>query len=693
MPAGGRGPLTPAEILLETAVTDAPANQAWFGPGGAKLITEAWQRYGYDSPAIRNAADWQFATTPAETHGSSNYPSVQPHLEWMGQHFDQLLAQGLTEQYDPASHGSKAEFAAVVNPLHVVSKADGSLRPILDPTNTGVNACMEPLPCPLPALGTLLHNLPANGYLGKRDLASGFHHVKLAPAARRYMAFRHPVTNALQRWVVLPFGASQSPPIFVELTSAARDIFQAECDRLGLQVRIYVYVDDFMLLGRTHADVVGAFGVLDRIGAELGLEWKLSKDQGRDTPLQQLELLGMLFDTVSMEMRIAPQKRARYATDVQTLLSEASATAARSVQRTALHSVVGKLTFLARACRWGPAFLQSLYDALYHPGSIPPRRATLSPAAVEDLQWWERLLGTSGSPWDGVSRCVVSDINLVRGEFLGPDGAVVFTDASGKGFGAAWDEAEVQGAWGESEAPLHIAWRELTAVLRALETWAPSLSGRRVLIRCDNTQAVAAVAYGSTRVPEGRPIARRIAELAVQHGFEVRAEHVAGVDNGRADRLSRQLTAGRDQDLRLRPCTFRQLRAAAKLSPEVDCCCDAKGANRQPGCSAYYSGSNSVIGREQELAGRVLWAFPPWALVGEVLDTVLRARQLDQGTQAVVLVPRFEERAWFRRLVRPRTSPFRVLRVLGKGGSWCLTPWGAPAGPSPFDLLALTFRP
>ncbi len=607
-------------------MTDSPADRPWFGPSGVKLNTAAWQRRGYDSPAIRNMAEWRFHTPPAADHSSRNYPTITPHLEWMGQHFDQLLAQGLTEQYDPACHGSQADFAAVINPLHVVSKADGGLRPITDPTKTGVNACMEPIPCPLPALGTLLHHLPPNGYLGKRDLASGFHHVKLAPAARRYMAFRHPVTNDLQRWVVLPFGASQSPPIFVELTSAARDIFQAECDRLGLQVRIFVYVDDFMLLGRTHADVVGAFAVLDRIGAELGLEWKLSKDRGRDAPLQQLELLGMLFDTVSMEMRIAPQKRARYAADVQALLSAASATTANSVQRSALHSVVGKLTFLARACRWGPAFLQSLYDALYHPGSIPPRQATLSPAAVEDLQWWERLLGTSGSPWDGVSRCVVSDINLVRGEFLGPDGAVVFTDASGKGFGAAWDEAEVQGAWGESEAPLHIAWRELTAVLRALETWAPSLSGRRVLIRCDNTQAVAAVAYGSTRVPEGRPIARRIAELAVQHGFEVRAEHIAGADNGRADRLSRQLAAASDgQDLRLQPSTYRQLCAEARLSPEVDCCCDAKGANRQPGCSSYFSASNSILGREQELAGKALWAFPPRALVGEVLGVLVRA--------------------------------------------------------------------
>ncbi|KXZ49394.1 hypothetical protein GPECTOR_21g620 [Gonium pectorale] len=65
-------------------------------------------------------------------------------------------------------------------------------------------------------------------------------------------------------------------------------------------------------MGKTHADVVGAFAVMDELGAELGLEWKASKDRGRDVPLQQLEFLGMLFDTVALEMRIPHSKRQRY---------------------------------------------------------------------------------------------------------------------------------------------------------------------------------------------------------------------------------------------------------------------------------------------------------------------------------------------------------------------------------------------
>jgi hypothetical protein len=68
--------------------------------------------------------------------------------------------------------------------------------------------------------------------MDRRDLASGFHHVKLSTTLY--------VPGRLQRYVVLAFGASQSPPSFVELTGEARNIFESECDRRGLSVKLFV---------------------------------------------------------------------------------------------------------------------------------------------------------------------------------------------------------------------------------------------------------------------------------------------------------------------------------------------------------------------------------------------------------------------------------------------------------------------
>ena len=216
------------EILANVDEKPGPAQQpcaaAWFGADGNKLVTAAWLAHGVDLPAVHNAATWSFHTTPTPSHHLRNHSSIIPHIDRIADHFDELARLGIVEQFNPVAHGSEHQFATVINPLHAVPKPDSASgqRPCIDCTSSGVNGCMRPLPCELPDVHDLLQQLPPDGFLGKRDLASGFFHVKLEPEARRYMAYRHPRTGALQRFVVLPFGASQSPAIFVGVTGAAR---------------------------------------------------------------------------------------------------------------------------------------------------------------------------------------------------------------------------------------------------------------------------------------------------------------------------------------------------------------------------------------------------------------------------------------------------------------------------------------
>lgn len=210
-------------------------------------------------------------------------------------------------------------------------------------------------------------------------------------------------------------------------------------------------------------------------------------------------------------------------------------------------------------------------------------------------------------------------------------------------------------------------------MLQALRAFAPDqLRGKCVLVRSDNTQAVAAVSRGATRAPEGRPICREIALLAVRHGFTLRAEHLPGAENARADRLSRRLSEARQSRLQLRADAFRRLcPLGSRYAPSVDCCCDARGQNRQPGCTEWFSADRSVLGQAASLAGRVLWAFPPPPLVGEVLQEIWEAYSLQpRSTSATVLVPDWPEREWHRRWVAGG-SPFSGRRRCQRGSSYC----------------------
>ena len=75
------------------------------------------------------------------------------------------------------------------------------------------------------------------------------------------------------------------------------------------------------------------------------------------------------------ELRIAPSKRLRYHAAIADLLS--SGARGLLVSRLDLQSAVGKLAFIARACRWGYTFLQALFDSVYNSGS-PPLRLPLA---------------------------------------------------------------------------------------------------------------------------------------------------------------------------------------------------------------------------------------------------------------------------------------------------------------------------
>ena len=100
------------------------------------------------------------------------------------------------------------DFVTVVNPLGCTGKKDSTeVRPYVDPSITGVNIAMTPLPLHLPTVEQLLPLLRPGYVLAKRDWRHGFHHLTLAPSSRRFMGLRLP-NGRICCFKALPFGAS-----------------------------------------------------------------------------------------------------------------------------------------------------------------------------------------------------------------------------------------------------------------------------------------------------------------------------------------------------------------------------------------------------------------------------------------------------------------------------------------------------
>ena len=134
------------------------------------------------------------------------------------------------------------------------------------------------------------------------------------------MGFEHPaIAGKYGRWVALPFGASQSPAISCNVTSSAADIFNRQFKPLNIRAKCTVYVDDFFVVADSHSHLQLAFDIMDRVGKELGLEWNLDKDKGRDRPLQSLELLGIIINAVEEKLFLPDDKRIAYRSIVHEL--------------------------------------------------------------------------------------------------------------------------------------------------------------------------------------------------------------------------------------------------------------------------------------------------------------------------------------------------------------------------------------
>ena len=90
-----------------------------------------------------------------------------------------------------------------------------------------------------------------------------------------------------------------------------------------------------------------------------------------------------------------------------------------------------------------------------------------------------------------------------------------------------------------SMSSLHINALDLFTIVVALKHWAPQLQGRKFIVACDNSAAVAVITSNASKDPFMQRCLRQMCFTAALFDFEVRALHVPGRHNQFADDLSR----------------------------------------------------------------------------------------------------------------------------------------------------------
>ena len=242
-----------------------------------------------------------------------------------------------------------------------------------------------------------------------------------------------------------------------------------------------------------------------------------------DVPATTLTFLGIELDSHTLTARLPADNLQRLKTMVSAWQDQKSCT------KRELVSLVGTLQHTTMVIRFGRVFLCQMIE-LAQTASKYHHLVRLNRACRLDLQWWHMAL----PHWNGTG--------FLAPAFAASPDILVYTHASGSwGFGG-WCQPShkwFQGSWPVTWSGINITAKELLPNVLATAMWGSLWSGQAVRFYCDNVAIMNTISSGKSTEPLLMQLLRGLHLFAMKHASCFTAAHIAGVENGATDALSR----------------------------------------------------------------------------------------------------------------------------------------------------------
>ena len=306
----------------------------------------------------------------------------------------------------------------------------------------------------------------------------------------------------------LPFGLRSAPYLFNQYAEALQWMLH---HNHGLS-HILHYLDDFFIARPPESTQCATnLHQFMQVCDSLGIPVAMDKVEG---PATTLTFLGLELDSVHQQIRLPPEKLEEILTELHDWSSRSKAT------KRALLSLIGKLSFAARAVPAGRLFLRRLITLsttvhkLHH-------RIRLGRQARADLAWWVDFLPT----WNGSA-------HFIDPSSVPANGINLYTDASGTlGCGAYFQGSWFHYPWQPHQLEVSIQWQELFAILATALTWGHQWTGKRLRFFCNNKAIVEPWKNKSSKHPSIVALLRRLFLHAARHDYVLTFQHLPGKDN------------------------------------------------------------------------------------------------------------------------------------------------------------------
>ena len=349
--------------------------------------------------------------------------------------------------------------------------------------------------------------------MAKTDIKSAFRIIPIHPDDYHLLGMTWNNSYFFDR--CLPMGCSLSCAIFEAFSTALEWLPKHYLCASG----VLHILDDFLFIaisqGTCASDLHNFLSLCDRLGVPIAHE----KTEGPSTTLQ---FAGITLDTINMEARLPDDKLQTCNAQLLDMHKR------RRTTLKELQSLIGLLNFTCSVVLPGRAFLRRLVD-LTKGVRLPHHRIRITEACRRDLQVWLQFLRDFNGrtffldePWQ-----VSPPLKL-------------YTDAAAsKGYGALFGTRWFYGEWPAHWKSLNIAFLELLPIIISLHVWGCQMSNKCVSLFTDNAALVDIINKQTSKHPMIMILVRDLVLTSLLHNILFRAYHVPGVDNTRADLISR----------------------------------------------------------------------------------------------------------------------------------------------------------
>jgi len=417
----------------------------------------------------------------------------------------ELIRKGAVREVDSPRGG-------FYSTMFLVPKKDGKQRPVIN--LKALNRFVQSHHFKMEGLHTLRDLLKPGDWMVKVDLKDAYFTIPIHNRHRKYLRFV--LENKTYEFNCLPFGLSSAPWVFTKTLKPIAALLR----QMG--VRLIVYIDDILLLAESrelaeeHAK--GLWYLLECLGSIIHPHKSVL------TPAQYIEFLGISVDSAQMELKLPAEKIKKIRAEARKMAQQPRVSA-RSLSR-----LLGKMNATTQVIPPAPLFYRhlqmTLTEALDKGGQNYETEISLPLDCVEELLWWDNHM----SKWNGKSM-VRRDVDLV-----------IESTASLRGWGAVCSHQRTGGPWSKQEVQMHINCLELLAATLALKTFAKGKSGISILLRMDNTTAVAYINnQGGTVSRELVALTKELWLWCLLRDISIKAQHLPGILNGVADKESREM--------------------------------------------------------------------------------------------------------------------------------------------------------